>query len=64
MRKPLTVAAFVSLLSIAAGRADTIELLSGAKLEGRVVTIDKEAKEVTFEAEVSGRKTLTAAFTR
>lgn len=35
--------------------ADTIEFLSGSKLEGKVSKIDKEARQVTIEAEISGR---------
>ncbi len=35
--------------------ADTIEFLSGSKLSGKVSKIDKEARQVTIEAEISGR---------
>lgn len=35
--------------------ADTLELLSGAKLEGKVTKIDKAAKKVTFESLLGGR---------
>jgi len=38
----------------AAFAADTIEFLTGAKLEGRVVAIDKEQRVVEFEATIAG----------
>ena len=38
-----------------AATADVMELLSGAKLEGKVIKIDKAAKEVTFETTLGGR---------
>lgn len=43
------------LFSSAGAIADTMELLSGAKLEGKVTKIDKAAKEVTFETTLGGR---------
>lgn len=48
-------------LTIATARADRIEFLSGSKLEGKVSKIDKENRQVTIDAEISGR-TLTRTF--
>ena len=36
--------------------ADTIEFLNGAKLEGRVMAIDKENRRVEFEVQIAGVK--------
>jgi len=44
-----------SLSSSGDAVADVMELLSGAKLEGKVTKIDKAAKEVTFETTLGGR---------
>ena len=35
---------------------DVIELLNGAKLEGKVITIDRETREVEFESTIAGQK--------
>jgi uncharacterized protein with FMN-binding domain len=35
---------------------DVVEFLSGARVEGTVIQIDKEHKQITFEAEIAGRK--------
>jgi uncharacterized protein with FMN-binding domain len=44
------------LLAASSVRAqDTIELLSGARVEGKVAKIDKTAREVTFTAVIAGR---------
>ena len=52
----LRVAGFLLvLLPASAATADVMELLSGAKLEGKVTKIDKAAKEVTFETTLGGR---------
>jgi uncharacterized protein with FMN-binding domain len=44
-----------TLLRPGAAFADVIEFLSGAKVEGKVVKIDKQAKTVEFEAQLGGR---------
>ena len=47
---------FACLLAASPVRAqDVIELLSGARVEGKVAKIDKEAREVTFSASIAGR---------
>ena len=50
-----TLFVLLVLFSSAWATADTMELLSGAKLEGKVTKIDKAAKEVTFETTLGGR---------
>jgi uncharacterized protein with FMN-binding domain len=45
----------LTLLPASPATADVMELLSGAKLDGKVVKIDKSAKEVTFETNLGGR---------
>jgi len=47
----------VACLGVLCGavRADLIEFLGGSKLEGKVSKIDKEARTVTIDAEISGR---------
>jgi uncharacterized protein with FMN-binding domain len=52
---PLVVGFLLALLPASAATGDVMELLSGAKLEGKVTKIDKAAKEVTFETRLSGR---------
>ena len=42
-------------LAGAIARADLIEFQGGSKLEGKVTKIDKEARTVTIDAEISGR---------
>ena len=47
---------FVSLLACPpSATADLVELLSGAKVEGKVTSIDKAAKEITFTRTIGGR---------
>ena len=36
-------------------RADTVEFLSGAKVQGKVTNIDKVKKEITFDAKIGSR---------
>ena len=43
------------MVGVQPARADLIELLSGAKVEGTVTKIDKAAKEVTLTRDVGGR---------
>lgn len=50
-----TVFALIMLGWITRASADQIEFLSGAKAEGSVKKIDKEAKTVEFELQVGGR---------
>ena len=45
----------VVLVLASTAAADVMELLSGAKLEGKVTKIDKAAQEVTFETTLGGR---------
>ena len=47
-------AAVVALLSSMSADADTIEFLSGSKLEGKVAKIDKQARTVTFDSGTAG----------
>ena len=48
--------AIALVLSLAAPlSADTVEFLSGAKLEGKVTNIDKAKKEINFEAKIGSR---------
>ena len=51
----LVVCCLLTLSAASAATADVMELLSGAQLEGKVVKIDKAAKEVTFETTLGGR---------
>jgi uncharacterized protein with FMN-binding domain len=53
----IRVLLFLVLLPPVAGTAsaDTIELLSGASIEGKVTNIDKEKKEITFSRVVGSR---------
>ncbi len=42
-------------LTAASSASDTVEFLSGAKVEGKVIKIDAPSKLITFEASISGR---------
>jgi len=48
------VVLFLSMPSLASAQ-DVIEFLSGAKVEGKVTTIDAQGKQVTFEAVIGGK---------
>jgi len=52
---PLVASLLLTLLLASQATADVLELLSGAKLEGRVTKIDKAAQQVTFETTLGGR---------
>jgi len=56
-RSPVLQLLLLALLFLAPSlaKADMVELLSGAKVEGKVTKIDKAAKEFTFERMLSGR---------
>jgi uncharacterized protein with FMN-binding domain len=55
-RRMVLLIALVGWLGLAvAAEADLLELLSGAKLEGNVTKIDREAREVTVATQMGGR---------
>jgi len=54
-RMVLTIALLGWLGWSISAQADLVELLSGAKLEGSVTKIDKEAREVTVATQMGGR---------
>ena len=58
-RRAVAIGCLVAWLCTAAiAHADLIELLSGAKLDGTVTKIDKEAREVTVSTTMAGRTKL------
>ncbi|MCL6650473.1 MAG: hypothetical protein K6U89_19420, partial [Chloroflexi bacterium] len=59
------LAALLSWGSAAPAAADTIELLTGAKVEGKVLQIDQAGMKVVFQAMIAGRAlTRTYEFSR
>ena len=55
-RNSLLSAAVIALTAGAAAKANLVEFLSGAKVEGTVTKIQKAEKKITFEAVIAGRK--------
>lgn len=54
MKTAALILSLFAALAAVAGAADAIEFLNGTKLEGSVVAIHKERREVEFEAAVGG----------
>ncbi|MBC8869710.1 MAG: FMN-binding protein [Planctomycetes bacterium] len=55
LSRPAMLAFVLLLIATPIASADVIELLSGAKVDGKVTDIDKAAKKVTFERLLGGR---------